>query len=78
MLFNKDKDQELFLTRLTKLTPEEFIGLAKLLDIKMSSVDKETGDYKVRDAEEIVNDMVSRFRPLSHRERKAILSLMKK
>lgn len=78
MLFNKDKDQQSFLQKLTKLTPEEFIGLARLLNIKMSIVDANTGKYTVRDAEEIMNDMVVYFRHLNHKERKAILSLMKK
>ena len=78
MLFNKDKDQQSFLQKLTKLTPEEFIGLARLLNVKMSIVDANTGKYTVRDAEEIMNDMVICFRHLSHKERRAILSLMKK
>lgn len=78
MIFNKDKDEQIFLHRLVHLTPEEFIALAKYLNVKMSTVDKETGDYKVRDAEEITVDLVSSFRHCGHKERKTILKVMKK
>ena len=78
MIFNKDKDEEIFLRRLVHLTPEEFIALAKYLDIKMSNVDAETGDYKIRDAEEITVDLVNAFRHCNHKERKLILKVMKK
>jgi hypothetical protein len=71
--FNKEKDIEELLRGITKLTPEDFIALAKVLDVKMSWVDKETGEYAVRDAEEIIEDVVVAFRKLKHRERKIIL-----
>jgi hypothetical protein len=76
MLFNKDKDSQLFLQRLTKLTPEEFIALGKILDVKMSVVNAETGEYTVRDAEEIIDDMVVAFRHFKHKERQLILKAM--
>jgi hypothetical protein len=76
MLFNKDKDSQLFLQRLTKLTPEEFIALGKILDVKMSIVNAETGEYAVRDAEEIIDDMVAAFRHFKHKERQLILKAM--
>ena len=78
MIFNKDKDEEIFLRRLVHLTPEEFIALAKYLGVKMSNVDVETGDYKIRDAEEITIDLVSAFRHCGHKERKSILKVMNK
>lgn len=78
MLFNKDKDQELFLRGIVKLTPEQFVALAKVLDVKMSDVDKETGEYAVRDAEVIIEDMVVAFRALKHKERKVILKVVDK
>jgi hypothetical protein len=78
MIFNKDKDEKKFLQRLTKLSPEEFIGLAKLLNIKMSVIDAESGEYAIREAEDIINDMVGSFKHLKHKERKAVLGLMKK
>jgi hypothetical protein len=78
MIFNKDKDEEIFLHRLVHLTPEEFIALAKYLGVKMSNVDVETGDYKIRDAEEITVDLVKAFRHCNHKERKSILKVMNK
>ena len=78
MLFNKDKDQDLFLRGITKLTPEQFVALAKVLDVKMSVVDKETGEYALRDAEVIIEDMVNAFRALKHKERKTVLKVVDK
>ena len=71
--FNKEKDIEELLRGIVKLSPEDFIALAKVLDVKMSLVDKETGEYTLRDAEEIINDMVIEFRKLKHKERKLVL-----
>lgn len=75
--FNKDKDEHELLVGVTKLSPEEFIALAKIFDIKMSTVDKETGEYALRDAEEILDDIVAAFRKLKHKERKTILKAVK-
>ena len=75
--FNKDKDEQELLVGITKLSPEEFIALAKIFDIKMSTVDKETGEYALRDAEEILNDIVAAFRKLKHKDRKTILKAVK-
>lgn len=77
IVFNKEKDMEEFLHGITKLTPEDFIALAKVLDVKMSLVDKETGEYTLRDAEEIIEDMVASFRSYKHKERKLILKAVK-
>jgi hypothetical protein len=73
MIFNKDKDEQIFLRGVVKLTPEDFIALSKVLDVKMSVVDKDTGEYAVRDAEDVLNDMVYEFRKLKHKERKIVL-----
>lgn len=78
MIFNKDKDEHEFLTRVTKITPEEFIALANILAVKLSIVDKETGEYKLRDAEEALVECVNVFRRLPHKARKAILKAMAK
>lgn len=75
--FNKEKDIEELLRGITKLTPEDFIALAKVLDVKMSLVDKETGEYTLRDAEEIIEDIVVAFRKLKHKERKIVLKAVK-
>ena len=76
--FNKEKDMEEFLHGITKLEPEDFIALAQVLDIKMSIVNKETGEYSVRDAEEVLEDMIVVFRTLKHKERKIILKAVAK
>ena len=39
----------------------------------MSVVDKDTGEYALRDAEDVLNDMVYEFRKLKHKERKIVL-----
>jgi hypothetical protein len=78
MIFNKDKDEKEFLTRITKITPEEFIALADILAVKLSTVDKETGEYKLRDAEETLIECVNVFRRMPHKARKAILKAMAK
>ena len=77
MLYNKDIDTNELMHGITKLSPEDFIALAKLLDVKMSLVDKETGEYTLRDAEEIIDDVVIAFRKLKHKERKMILKAVK-
>ena len=78
MLYNRDRDAGIFLQRITKLSPEDFIALAKVLDVKMSNVDTETGEYTLRDAEEILNDMVATFRKQKHAERQIVLKAMKR
>ena len=78
MLYHKDRDAGIFLQRITKLSPEDFIALAKILDVKMSNVDKETGEYTLRDAEIILNDMLVSFKHYKHKERQIILKAMKK
>ena len=75
--FNKEKDIEELLRGITKLSPEDFIALAKVLNVKMSIVNKETGEYAVRDAEEIINDMVAAFRQYKHKARKLVLKVVK-
>ena len=75
--FNKEKDIEELLRGITKLSPEDFIALAKVMDVKMSIVNKETGEYAVRGAEEVINDMVASFRKYHHKERKIILKAVK-
>jgi hypothetical protein len=78
MLYHKDRDAGIFLQRITKLSPEDFIALAKVLDVKMSIVDKDSGEYTLRDAEEILNDMIIAFRKYKHAERQIVLKAMKK
>ena len=75
--FNKNKDEQELLTGIVKLDAEEFVALAKIMDVKMSEVNKETGEYRLRDAEEIITDVISKFRTLKHKQRKIILKAVK-
>ena len=78
MIYNKDKDTQEFVNKVVKIAPEEFIALAQLLNVKMSIVDKETGEYSLRDAEDVLNECISVFRRMPHKARKAILKAMSK
>ena len=73
MDFNKDKDERELLGKLVKLTPEQFLGLAKLLDVKLSWFNPETKEGGMKDAEQILEEIVAEFRKLKHKERKLIL-----
>ena len=73
MDFNKDKDERELLGKLVNLTPEQFLGLAKLLDIKISWFNSETKECGMKDAEQILEEIVAEFRKLKHKERKLIL-----
>lgn len=74
--FNKQKDCDEFVRGVVKLSPEEFLALAKLFDVKFSVIDKETGKYTMRDAEEIINDCIVIFRKLPHSARKELLKVV--
>lgn len=74
--FNKQKDCEEFLSKVTKLPPEAFIGLARLLDVKMTYANLETNETGLRDAEEVLQDCLNEFRKLKHKERKIVLKAM--
>ena len=74
--FNKQKDCDEFVRGITKLSPEEFLALAKLFEVKLSVVDKESGEYTLRDAEEIINDCITIFKKMPHRARKELLKVV--
>ena len=78
MLSIKHKDREELLRLITELTPEEFVGLAKLLKVRISIVDKDTGEYLVRDAEDILNDCLAAFNRMKHKERKVYIAAIQK
>ena len=77
MTYNKDRDAEELLRGIIKLAPEEFIALAKLLDVKLSLVNPNTKEPTLRDAEEVVVDIVAEFRKLKHKERRMLLKAVK-
>ena len=74
--FNKQKDCDEFVRGIVKLSPEEFLALAKLFEVKLSVVDKESGEYTLRDAEEIINDCITIFKKMPHRARKELLKVV--
>lgn len=77
MIFNKDKHEQDFLALLVKLKPEAIIGLTKLLSVKVSDVDKETGEIHKHEADQIVSDLTCAFRKLPHKGRKIVLDAMR-
>ena len=77
MTYNKDRDAEELLRGIVKLAPEGFIALAKLLGVKLSLVDPDTKEPTLRDAEEVIVDIVAEFRRLKHKERRMILKAVK-
>ena len=77
MTYNKDRDAEELLRGIVKLAPEEFIALAKLLDVKLSLVNPDTKEPTLRDAEEVIVDIVAEFRRLKHKERRMLLKAVK-
>lgn len=78
MLSVKHKDREELLKLITDLTPEEFVALARLLKVRISVVEKDTGEYLVRDAEDILNDCLAAFNRMKHKERKAYIAAIQK
>lgn len=76
--FNKQKDANEFIAKMTKLAPELIITLAKVLDVKMSEIDPETKEITLRDAAEIVEDCLNKFLSLKHKQRKMVLKAMEK
>jgi hypothetical protein len=76
--FNKQKDANEFIAKMTKLAPELIITLAKVLDVKMSEIDPETKEITLRDATEIVEDCLNKFLSLKHKQRKMVLKAMEK
>ena len=77
MTYNKDRDAEELLRGIVKLAPEEFIALAKLLNVKLSLINPDTKEPTLRDAEEVILDIVAEFRRLKHKERRMILKAVK-
>ena len=60
------------IAELSKLAPEEFLGLAKVLCVQLFDEDKEP-----KSSEEILFEIVSKFSELGKSQRKQILTLLK-
>ena len=63
-----------FINLIKYLEPVEFIGLARILCVDI--INKE--DKTVRDFYDVLNDMVNKFNTLACKQRRAILSVLKK
>ena len=59
---------------ITKLEPVEFIGLARVLCVDI--INKE--DKTARDFYEVLNDIVDKFNMLARKQRKEILSVLRR
>ena len=68
-----NKDVSTFIQKVVMLKPEHFIGLAKVLNVKLSNFDKETKKISLRDAEDISNDMIIAFGKLNRSQRRTII-----
>ena len=59
---------------ITKLEPVEFIGLARVLCVDI--INKE--DKTARDFYEVLNDIVDKFNTLARKQRREILSVLRR
>ena len=59
---------------ITKLEPVEFIGLARVLCVDI--INKE--DKTIRDFYDVLNDIVNKFNTLARKQRREILSVLRK
>ena len=59
---------------ITKLEPVEFIGLARVLCVDIINEEDKT----TRDFYEVLNDIVDKFNTLARKQRKEILSILRR
>lgn len=59
---------------ITKLEPVEFIGLARILCIDIINEEDKT----TRDFYDVLNDIVNKFNTLARKQRREILSVLKR
>lgn len=84
--YRKTKDLELFLKRISKLEDAEFIGLAKLLKVKIVEFDigekKDNGATqvtpKITPTETIISEMIDNFLKMRKANRTKILKMIKR
>lgn len=70
------KNQKQFMEMVVRLAPEDFLGLAKLLGVKLTYANLDTDEARVRDAEEILADVAVTYYKSPRRLRKQILKEM--
>ncbi len=67
-----------FIIALAKLAPEELIGTARVLGVKIISDEKdEKGKFIMRDGQEIVLDMLNAYAALNRKQRRNLLKIVK-
>lgn len=67
-----------FIIALSKLAPEELIGTARVLGVKIMSDEKdEKGKFIMRDGKEIVLDMLNAYAALNRKQRRNLLKIVK-
>lgn len=67
-----------FIIALGKLAPEELIGTARVLGVKIMSDEKdEKGKFIMRDGQEIVLDMLNAYAALNRKQRRNLLKIVK-
>ena len=67
-----------FIIALSKLAPEELIGTARVLGVKIMSDEKdEKGKFIMRDGKEIILDMLNAYAALNRKQRRNLLRIVK-
>lgn len=66
------KQTKRFMAEISKLAPEEFLGLAKVLCVQLFNEDKSPRDFY-----EILGDVIERFARLGKSQRKEIMTVLK-
>lgn len=75
MIFNKEKDFELFLRGVAKLTPVEFCGLATFLGVALTTPSENPEMKSIpRDSSEVLSDMMNKFESLNRKGRRQIMN----
>lgn len=81
MLFQKENEFNTFCKLITKLRPEEVMGVAKILKVDLIEPLKDgqtMKDAKMRDSQHIMLDMCNAYNAMNRKERRQLLKTMKK
>ena len=74
MIYHKERDFELFLRGVAKLTPVEFCGLATFLGVALTTPSEDPEQKSIaRDSTEILEDMMNKFEALNRKGRRQIM-----
>lgn len=69
-----------FVTLMMKLRPDEFCALCKVLDVRLltDEVDPETKKAVPRESDQIIDDCITHFVTLNHRDRRFLVQSMRR